>query len=830
MDDKRFRYHTRPKANVKNIVSGDKYRFSILTPSLIRLEYDNDGVFEDRASQSVFYRDFDATKFDVFHENDRLIIKTDNLILSYIENLPFSEDSLQIKLLEEPASVWHYGDDAENLGGTSKTLDTVNGGMPLESGVCSRNGFSVLDDSDRMLLNSEDGWVEVRRKNTIDIYFFGYGFRYLDAVADYYRLTGIPPLLPAYALGNWWSRYYKYTQEEYLALMDKFKEENVPFSVGVIDMDWHTVDVPKELQEALDREYNNLSSGWTGYTWNKKLFPDYKKMLSLLKEKNLKVALNLHPAQGVRRHEEQFEEMAKALGVDVEKENVVPFDILSKEYMENYFDILHHPYERDGVDFWWMDFQQGTTYYWKHKIGDNAPRDEREILDPLWMLNHLHILDISRDGKRPMFFSRYCGPGSQRYPVGFSGDTIISWDSLNFQPYFTLTASNIGYGWWSHDIGGHMCGYRDDDLTLRWVELGVFSPINRLHSSNNDFICKEPWCFEEKYEKSIKKWLNLRHNLFPYLYTMNYRNHNDLIPLVCPMYYSHPKCDGAYKVDNQFWFGSELMVAPITTPCASVDHLGSVNVWMPKGDWFDFFNGTHYYSNKNRFIEVYRRVEDYPVFARAGAIIPTAIRENGDNRLRNFENMKISIFPGESNEFSLYEDSGDNFDYKNGEMVKTKLQLSWGEEKLFSINPAKGDLKLIPQKRNWTLEFKGFAKNVKLNAFIDGNPVEINPCWNEGQSSYTFTVTTNATSKIDIKIIGDELIGDNQNYLERIRDILQHSQISMIKKQDMYDAVVNDSLSLHKKIFKIYDESPEQEHIAKAIREQLILTKDEYSD
>ena len=99
-----------------------------------------------------------------------------------------------------------------------------------------------------------------------------------------------------------------------------------------------------------------------------------------------------------------------------------------------------------------------------------------EGLDPLWMLNHFHFLDNARDGKRPMTFSRYAGPGSHRYPVGFSGDTVVTWESLQFQPYFTSTASNIGYGWWSHDIGGHMGGYKDDELEGRWVSAGrIFS-------------------------------------------------------------------------------------------------------------------------------------------------------------------------------------------------------------------------------------------------------------------------------------------------------------------------------------------------------------------
>lgn len=118
--------------------------------------------------------------------------------------------------------------------------------------------------------------------------------------------------------------------------------------------------------------------------------------------------------------------------------------------MDAYFD-MHHRMEAEGVDFWWLDWQQGGV-------------TRQKGLDPLWMLNHMHYLDSGRGGNWPLTFSRYAGPGSHRYPVGFSGDTIVTWESLAFQPQFTATASNIGYGWWSHDIGGHMFGYRNEEL------------------------------------------------------------------------------------------------------------------------------------------------------------------------------------------------------------------------------------------------------------------------------------------------------------------------------------------------------------------------------
>ena len=303
-DPKRFVYETRPLALAHNVVVGKRCRFTVLTPNLIRLEYSPTGQFEDRASQSVFFRDFPQVDFTLQRHNGTLTIETEQLFLTCREDAPFAEDTLSIRLKVEPASTWHYGEEFEDLGGTVKTLDDVNGAITLERGVCSRGGFSVLDDSGTMLLN-ENGWVEVRRPDTVDCYFFGYGYRYLDAVKDFSRLTGVPPMLPAYALGNWWSRYHKYTQEEYCRLIDRFKQEEVPFSVSVIDMDWHLVDIPEHLQEkdAPQNGFFNLSNGWTGYTWNKELFPDHRAFLQYLKQNHLHTSLNLHPHAGVRRHE-----------------------------------------------------------------------------------------------------------------------------------------------------------------------------------------------------------------------------------------------------------------------------------------------------------------------------------------------------------------------------------------------------------------------------------------------------------------------------------------------------------------------------------------------
>ena len=772
MDNNRFVWQVRPKALADNMIIGKTWRFTVLTPALLRLEYSANGTFEDRASQSMFFRDFEKTDFRSSENDGELVVETDALTLCYRTDAPFAADTLRVTLKAEPGTTWHFGDEIEDLGGTLRTLDLIEGEAPLGQGICSRRGIAVLDDSHTMLLG-EDGWVEVRTPDTTDLYIFAHGYDYRGAVRDLMRVTGAPPLLPAYALGNWWSRYHPYSDTEYLELMNNFTARNVPFSVGVVDMDWHITEIPEDMKDPDDE----IVGGWTGYTWNKELFPDHKAFLKELKERNLKIALNLHPHSGVNRHEEMYEDMATACGIDPKSGKRVPFDILSKTFMANYFDILHHPHEADGVDFWWMDWQQGTDYWWIHERNvDGKMVDEREVLDPLWMLNHLHIQDIARNGKRPMFFSRYSGPGSQRYPVGFSGDTVVSWESLRFQPYFTATASNIGYPWWSHDIGGHMRGYRDDELTVRWMQLGVFSPINRLHSACSLFNRKEPWCYGAEAQPIMEDWLRLRHRLFPYLYAMNYRAHEELSPLIQPMYYSHPLENGAYEAKNQYWFGSELMVAALTEKRSDTSCLASAPVWLPQGDWFDFFNGLHYCTNRphGRRMTAYRSLDRYPVFAKAGAIVPMAVYE--DNRLANADTMEVVVFPGASNTFTMVEDAGDGY----GTTASTKMTLHYGDSAVFTIHPAQGDLSLIPQTREWHIHLRGFHTDIAVDC--DGATVRYDAATN----TTTVTVTAPVSNAITVNITGDALMHDNRDLPDRYEAVLQRAQMPILMKMDWH--------------------------------------------
>ena len=688
------------KTREEMVVKGEKYRISVLTERLIRLEYSKKGVFVDEKTQTIMNRDFETFRFRVEEKEDSLSIVTKYLRLIY-DKKEFSGEGLKINVsgnFGTTSSVWHYGDKNESLKGTVRTLDTIDGATELGEGVVSKKLWSFIDDSKSMLLVDDD-FVIREDEEAIDIYFFGYGLDYKEALRDFYKLSGATPLLPRYSLGNWWSRYYKYTDKSYLELLERFKREDIPFNVAVLDMDWHITEV--------DSKYG---TGWTGYTWNKEYFKEPEKFLKEVHERGYKITLNVHPADGVRAFEDSYKEFAKFMGVNIKNEDPVLFDIADKKFREGYFKYVHHKLEKQGVDFWWIDWQQGEN-------------SGKKGLDPLWLLNHLHYKDIQRDKRRGLILSRYAGVGSHRYPLGFSGDTIITWDSLNFQPYFTATASNIGYSWWSHDIGGHMNGTRDDELFVRWVQFGVFSPIMRLHSTCNDFSGKEPWNYNDIANAIIKKYLRLRQRLIPYLYTMNLKTHKDGLPLILPIYYFEAENEKAYNYPNEYYFGEDLLVCPITEKGDELSKLSRVKAYLPKGYWVDIFTGIKYAGERE--IELYRSLDDIAVFARLGSILPLDARKSG-NEIDNPNEFDLHVFAGADGSYSLAEDASELADFVEKEWRYTEF-LGKAKENFLDYNDKKYsyELNIEAVKNNIDDAIKKRKYNIYLHGIKEYYSLEI---------------------------------------------------------------------------------------------------------
>ncbi|WP_197428604.1 glycoside hydrolase family 31 protein [Halapricum sp. CBA1109] len=689
-----------PVADDASVVAGDRYRFTVLTPRIVRAEYDPDGEFEDRPTQTVWYRDQPVPEFTVDRGDDHLVIETDALRIEYATAEPFGPETLSARITSL-GTTWRYGDDdPANMGGTVRTLDRVEGATDLEDGLLGGDGWTVVDDTDSLVFG-DDGWLEPRdaAAGYEDVYLFGYGHDYLDCLADFTAIAGDVPMVPRWALGNWWSRYWPYSAADLRELLERFEAEDLPLSVCVIDMDWHTTD-------------NDYHGGWTGWTWNEDLFPDPAGFTEWLHEKGLRTTLNLHPAEGVHPHEQQYPAFAEHMGIDPASERPVEFDASDPQFLRGYFDHVIDPLEEeDGVDFWWIDWQQ-----W-----EESP--EMEGLDPLWALNHLHALDRTRDGRRPFIVSRWGGLGGHRYPIGFSGDAVVSWDSLAFQPYLTATGSNVDFGWWSHDIGGHFGGTGSVDgfgeLYARWTQFGALSPVNRIHTGNLAYIDKRPWTFDPTVREALGDALRFRHALVPYIYTMAWHNHDRGVPLVRPLYYHHPEAELAYHTPQEYYFGSELLAAPYTEPRSDSTNLARQPVWLPDGEWFDFHTGRSYDAG---FHARYGDLSDVPLYAKAGAIVPLEEDPSfGDTDPP--ERLRVAVFPGADNEFSLYEDDGTTQAYRDGEYATTTLSTRWdGDRMTVTVDPPAGATEHVPEDRSITLDLRGLADDVAVT--VDGEARE----------------------------------------------------------------------------------------------------------
>lgn len=770
-----------PKAKTAAIIQGNYYRFTILTSQLIRVEYSEEGVFDDHQTQIVLNRDFDLPDFTVFEDEDRLEIMTDHLLIKYNKQ-PFSASGLSFQLRDNISnyrSIWYYGDPIDDLGGTTRTLDKVDGARVLDRGLLSRFGFSVIEDTDSAIFTPE-GWFSRRKiKGYQDFYFFGYGHNYLQALEDFYHLSGPQPKIPRYALGNWWSRYYPYSEESYLTLLNNFDRYETPFSVAVIDIDWHLIDIPKKY-----------GSGWTGYTWNRELFPNPAGFLNEVKSRNYYVTLNLHPADGIRPFEDVYEVMAQALNIDSDNEQFIEFNPMDEEFMQAYFELVLYPNEDMGVDFWWTDWQQGP------KSGEDSGLPSTQ-----WLLNHIHYSDNQKNNQLGLNFSRYSGPGSHRYPVGFSGDTVISWASLNFQPYFTATASNIGYGWWSHDIGGHMHGTNDKELFLRWLQLGVLSPINRLHSSNSDFINKEPWTFDEPYQSLIIAYLQLRHKLIPYLYTMNIRAHEESEPLVQPLYYKYPSQEEAYQHPNQYFFGTELMVCPMTEPINYQSQLASFDAWLPQGEWYDLGSGLKYGDNKR--LRIHRRLDSMGIFAAEGSLVVLDNNPEFTNSVANPTHLEVLVFAGQDGQFDLAEDYLALEKIEEG--VVSRIEYKEADSQII-IHAAQGNLVAIPSQRSWKLRIYG-RKVDEAVMTVDGVREDIDLVWNPKLNQTTIqTKSYPVDQEIKVKLRDSEELSQEALIKQHIYHYLKKAQIAndlkdqlwqIIEKSESKDQIIAEIMSLN---------------------------------
>lgn len=688
-----------PIADPAAVVTVGNARFTVLTPEMIRIQYSSQRLFEDRATFGFVNRRLPVSAYTVEQEGMYTIIKTEKLTLRYRNNAPIRSTSKETVLsvnfqLNDKDVTW-YPDlkDTGNLKGTTRTLDGALGDSQrsnLERGLLSRNGWVVIDESSTFNIgdgtrslafdDNVDGvpWVSQQVDATaIDWYFMGYGHDYKKALGDYTQVGGKQPMPPLYALGYWYSRYWKYSQRDYVNLVSEIQANHIPLDVMILDMDWHT-------------------EGWTGWTWDKSLFSDPKALLSWMHGRKLKVSLNLHPADGVDSDEDGFEQLRTDMGLP-STTMVVPWTLEKPTFYHNMFKDIIHPLEDYGVDFWWIDWQQ------------NLMNPRMSGLSETFWCNHVFYNDMKqhRPEVRPLIFHRWGGLGSHRYPIGFSGDTKIDYSTLEYEIYFTSTASNVCFGYWGHDLGGHQQGPttkdpNDPELYLRWMQFGVFSPIFRTHACNDASIERRIWKFSNF--NKLRDVVKLRYQFIPYIYTAARQAYDTGVSICRPLYYDYPESDEAYSFEDEYQFGDQILVAPITSPMRA-DGRAWRQIWLPEGSWFDVS------CNKMReggqtIKEGYTDVQ-IPYFYKAGCIIP--MYASNITHLKSRPNrMVLQVVPGSDGTGTLYEDENNTENYMLGNYATTSYrQQRTSSQTILSIGSAIGYFQGMQDKKEYEIQFLG---------------------------------------------------------------------------------------------------------------------------
>lgn len=719
-----------PVADQAAIVNAGNARFTVLTPQLIRMEWSEDGVFEDHPTLTFVNRRLPVPDFKVSYARSKVVIRTSVLTLTYKPEGKFSSDNLKVEFdLSGQKVVWIPGmNDDQNLMGTTRTLDGCDGSKlgrePMEKGILSRSGWSLVDDSSTHILVPVDShwkeWVSVRPDGErLDLYLFAYGHDYKQALADYSKVAGRSPMPPKYTFGYWWSRYWQYSDNEFRDLVSNLRSVDIPIDVLIVDMDWHETWGLRKNNPSKDAYGQRV--GWTGYTWQEQLFPSPSNFLRWTEKENLKVALNLHPASGIEPFEAAYQVFAEDYGWDKPGEGV-PYRMSEEKWADSYFRTVLEPMEEDGVDFWWLDWQQWT----KSKY-------VKDLSNTFW-LNHTFFRHAEErsPGTRPFIYHRWGGLGSHRYQLAFSGDTYATWKTLAFLPWFTATASNVNYGYWGHDIGGHMFHKNtketDPELYTRWLQYGVFTPIFKTHSTKDQRIVRYPWAFPD-HLFIMRDAIRLRYDLVPYIYNAARINYDTGVAMCRPMYYDYPEQDEAYIYKEQFMFGDDILATAVAQPCDSLTGLAGRQIWFPEGEWYDFATGMMYKGG--RTLNLNYTLSENPWFAKAGSIIPMNPSDI-ENLQESSNKLVLTFIPGADGILSHYEDDGISQDYRKGGAWTRISKLAEGNKIRIHIGKRIGEYEGAPLERSYELRLPAMFPPEAVK--VDGRPLKYErfpegECW-----------------------------------------------------------------------------------------------------
>ena len=394
------------------------------------------------------------------------------------------------------------------------------------------------------------------------------------------------------------------------------------------------------------------------------------------------------------------------------------FDLSNQQQAAVFMDALHKPLMQQGVDSWWVDGGSGAV-------------DMPGLNKQLWTNKVFYDYTEQESGKRGFILSRYGDWGSERYPAFFTGDTYSEWPVLSYEVAYTARGGNVLVPYISHDIGGFHGGRIDFDLYARWVEFGAFSPILRLHSAHEnprEGNLRMPWTYGDRGMALVRKYFTLRTELIPYIYTYAWLAHTESMPILRPLYLEYPKLEEAYRHPHEYFFGSQMLVAPV------LDASGNRSVYLPPGEWIDYFSGRRYHGGRS--FTAHYAVDQIPVFVRAGSIIPSQPADMAWSDARPPDQLVLDVYGSGVGRFDLYEDDGTSMAYAQGRRALTPMTLTAaaGGMHRLAIGPATGTFAGQVQRRSWELRIHAASRPQSMA--VNGRDVS-QWSWDAGHSIAT---------------------------------------------------------------------------------------------
>ena len=733
----------------ESYIVGKKYRFTVLSPRLIRLEYNPLGVFEDRSTSMVINRKFPKVYYSITESDTLIQIDTGIFTLTYVKDSELKSSALgsNIKAMINGTKIeWQMNNpEVKNLRSINYSIDSIKDKIILDNGLYSLDGFCVLDDSRSLVLDENNNFIE-REKNVKDIYLFMYNKDFEGCLTDYFTLTGYPSLIPRYALGAWWYKNDNYKENDIVNLIDKFNSENIPISIFLLGDYWHD-------------NMNNYTPSI-----------DLREISNYLSDFNIKFGVTINPKLEIKKGSNEYNAISNYINTD--KFNFIP---LSNDKIGLYLNFFVNNLKSLGVNIFSIDYNNSLD-----KIN-------------LWKLNHYHYGLNEIGNLRGLILSRNPGIASHRYPIMWSGKTKVNWNTLNLLPRYNLQGYNIGVSFIAHPIGGYYGGIEEDELYLRYIQFACFSSIFLLASEGGKYYKREPWRWNSIIKNHISFYMNLRYKLIPYLYSESYNYHKTGHGLIKPFYYDYPRIIDEPMYKNQYFLGRNFFVAPITNKKNNVINRVMKKVYVPNGIWFDFLQGKKY--NGNKIYNNFYRDEDYPVFVKAGSIIPMSVNVKENIPIT----LELNIYPLDSSEYELYEDDGISKNYLRGLYMITKFSYQY-EVDNYTFNIKRIDGKNLLSRRSYILRFKNTKNITEIN--INDEMVKYN-CYYD-KDDFIIEIDNFIVGRdLEINIKGKDIFVSSVTYInEEIKDILYDLQLETELKEKI-DEVLFSDLEIRKKRIKL---------------------------